>query len=372
VPIDYPFLMRFNPDGSLDRTFGRGGVATETPPPAFTAGSPEVISLPSGKLVSITIDDNPRYPPFTMRFLTARGFPDSTVAPGGVVTAPSGIFDTAFIADVSPDGRLLFAGYSKGVGSGAFTSYVARFQPFAPDLTTAISSVPPSALGGGVSVVRLSVTNQGATPSVGQTSLRLALSPSGDAADPANVPLLAIDPRLLIRAGQSIELTLHVRFPRGLAIGPFRIVAVADESNSLGESNTSNNSAVSAAIQYRAPFVDLALTSLSAPLQVQPGRAILATLMLQNDGNVAAFGAAQFTVVASTDLTISPDDQRLFARRVPLFLGAAVSRNLVLILPLPRGLSPGLYYLIAEIVPDASLADTDATNDSVSDQVIVG
>jgi uncharacterized delta-60 repeat protein len=117
-------VMRFNGDGTLDRTFGRGGpdgdgiVRTDVRP-AISAGRAVAVQ-PDGKVI---VSD----PEFGLIRHNADGTLDTTFGPDGtgIVVAPiSGPFSGVGAVALLPDGRILAAGTA-----GVARIGVARFLP---------------------------------------------------------------------------------------------------------------------------------------------------------------------------------------------------------------------------------------------------
>ncbi|QEH31813.1 hypothetical protein OJF2_02780 [Aquisphaera giovannonii] len=105
-------VAQYNPDGSLDRSFGSGGLAT------IDLGSPNVFALdvavqPDGKVVLVgsvyPADGNTSV---AVVRLTPRGALDPTFGAGGIVTTslPGSSFDRANAVAIQPDGKILVGG----------------------------------------------------------------------------------------------------------------------------------------------------------------------------------------------------------------------------------------------------------------------
>jgi uncharacterized delta-60 repeat protein len=108
-----PALVRYLSDGSLDPSFGTGGMVSAPPVPDFDASS-RVLVQPDGKLVLVGLTF-PSVPPFRYGTVVARydedGALDPTFGTGGSVTFDSsaGSF-VASDAALDPDGKLVVAG----------------------------------------------------------------------------------------------------------------------------------------------------------------------------------------------------------------------------------------------------------------------
>ena len=115
TPINYNFaLARYNVDGTLDPTFGIGGVVTTSFPGGVAAGIGAELQadgriLLTGSFRSSPSDSN------TSDFALARYNPDGSLdqgfGTGGLVTTDfNGLFDEAWAVAVQPDGNILVAG----------------------------------------------------------------------------------------------------------------------------------------------------------------------------------------------------------------------------------------------------------------------
>jgi uncharacterized delta-60 repeat protein len=109
---DYFQLIRYNADGSLDSTFGSGGVV-KTPVDAFSEAH-ALIRLPDGDLVAAGMSHHGSTPP---KFALARYNPDGSLdgafGTGGMVTTAIGtVDDRAYDVVVQPDGKLVALGTS--------------------------------------------------------------------------------------------------------------------------------------------------------------------------------------------------------------------------------------------------------------------
>jgi len=118
-------LARYNPDGSLDSSFGTGGqVTTEV------SGIDQAFALAvqaDGKLVAAGIAGNPT--DFALFRYNPNGSLDSTFGTGGtVITDFGGSSDQANALVVRRDGKLVAAGQTHSA-TGAFDFALARYNP---------------------------------------------------------------------------------------------------------------------------------------------------------------------------------------------------------------------------------------------------
>ena len=122
-------LARYNPDGTPDATFGNGGqVSTD-----FVGMEDDVFSVliqPDGKIVAVGSANNPAtyYDFAAVRYLS-NGTIDTTFGVAGKVTTDFGDqnFDRARSAALQSDGRILAAGFAISQNGGVQNFAVARY-----------------------------------------------------------------------------------------------------------------------------------------------------------------------------------------------------------------------------------------------------
>lgn len=126
-------LARYRGDGSLDMTFGSGGVV-KTPmpgPPGFNVGSVEALALlPDGGVVAVgTSMSNYEYnTDFVVARYNADGSPDAAFGEGGVtVTDFFGEYDLARGVAVQGDGKIVVAGAANRDGGTRVSFAIARY-----------------------------------------------------------------------------------------------------------------------------------------------------------------------------------------------------------------------------------------------------
>jgi uncharacterized delta-60 repeat protein len=121
-------LARYNPNGTLDSTFGSGGLVTTT----FGNGSFDeaqaVAIQPDGKIVAAGISDTSGSSDFALARYNADGTLDSTFGNGGKVVTDfaNGSSDEAFGIVIQPDGKIVVAGVSDAGGNVQFA--LARYN----------------------------------------------------------------------------------------------------------------------------------------------------------------------------------------------------------------------------------------------------
>lgn len=112
-------LARYNPDGSLDTTFGSGGIVTTT----FPGQGSYAFSLalqPDGKIIAAGTDfvnfssEDSSNTDFGLERYNPDGTPDTTFGNGGQVTTDfDGFNDDAFSVLIQPDGKIVAVGSAK-------------------------------------------------------------------------------------------------------------------------------------------------------------------------------------------------------------------------------------------------------------------
>ena len=110
-------LARYNPDGTLDTTFGVGGRVT-TDFGAVDQGRGAVLQ-PDGKIVMDGLSKvSNTSSNFALARYNANGSLDTTFGVGGKVTTDFGKFEVARAIVLQPDGKIVAGGYSGCCGGG--------------------------------------------------------------------------------------------------------------------------------------------------------------------------------------------------------------------------------------------------------------
>ncbi len=129
-PSDTDFaLARYNPNGSLDTTFGNGGTVMTD----FFGNEDDAFSVliqPDGKIVAVGSANNPAsYYDFAAARYLSNGTIDTTFGVAGKLTTDFGDqnFDRARSAALQPDGRIVAAGFAIFQNGGVQNFAVARY-----------------------------------------------------------------------------------------------------------------------------------------------------------------------------------------------------------------------------------------------------
>jgi len=122
-------LARYNPDGTPDATFGSGGqVSTD-----FVGMEDDAFSVliqPDGKIIAVgSANDPATYYNFAAVRYLSNGIIDTTFGVAGKVTTDFGVggFDRAQSAALQPDGRIVAAGFAISQNGGVQNFAVARY-----------------------------------------------------------------------------------------------------------------------------------------------------------------------------------------------------------------------------------------------------
>ena len=118
-------LARHQPGGSLDTTFGTGGKVTTSFPVGFAAARAVAIQA-DGKIIAAGVSEPRAHRDFTLVRYKGDGSIDSTFGTGGIVTTDFGAWDEANAIIIQADGRIVVAGAS--AASGTFDFALARYN----------------------------------------------------------------------------------------------------------------------------------------------------------------------------------------------------------------------------------------------------
>jgi uncharacterized delta-60 repeat protein len=143
----YREVARYNPDGSLDPTFGTGGKSVT----AF--GLTWAVALASDGKVVVAGGDGTSGGSFTLARYNVDGTPDATFGNGGVVTTT---IATAYLfrdVAIQPNGDIV------AVGGVSGDSLVARYLPSEPQIGLFTASPSPASSGGSVTLTAAGVAD---------------------------------------------------------------------------------------------------------------------------------------------------------------------------------------------------------------------
>ena len=126
-------LARYNPDGSLDTAFGTGGKVTTDFPGAYASEIQALALQPDGKIVAVGFAEPAVLnEDFAVARYNSNGTLDATFGTGGILEfniAPAATVDDAALAvAIQADNKIIMAGYSKPPG-GDYNFAIARLLP---------------------------------------------------------------------------------------------------------------------------------------------------------------------------------------------------------------------------------------------------
>ncbi len=122
-------LARYNPDGTLDSSFGNNGIVTTDFPSGSTDSAQAIIIQPDGKILIGGQHYNGSNYDFALARYNPDGTLDSNFGSGGLVTTtfPGNGSDVIFEMALLNDGRIVSAGY---IASGGNLNFgIARYNP---------------------------------------------------------------------------------------------------------------------------------------------------------------------------------------------------------------------------------------------------
>jgi uncharacterized delta-60 repeat protein len=141
-------LARYTPGGSLDASFGSGGMVTTAIGDSNNSAA-AIVLQPDGKIVvagySSTVSTNPR---FALARYTITGSPDASFGSGGTVTTAIGPFSEVLGAALQPDGKIVTAGFAENPTNHEFA--LARYTAAGSlDASFGIGGTVTTAIGSG-------------------------------------------------------------------------------------------------------------------------------------------------------------------------------------------------------------------------------
>ena len=122
-------LVRYNPDGSLDTSFGTDGTVTTAIGPF--AGANALVLQPDGKLVAVGFSHNgsTSEAEFALARYNPDGSLDTSFGTDGTVTTAIGQFAGAIALVLQPDGKLVVAGFTNNGSLSTADFVLVRYNP---------------------------------------------------------------------------------------------------------------------------------------------------------------------------------------------------------------------------------------------------
>ena len=233
------------------------------------------------------------------------------------------------------------------------------------DLIVSSLTVPAMAAAGGVISVTDTTVNQGTAP-VAASTTRFYLSTNWQL-DAADVQLDGSHSVPQLAASGNHTAATSLTIPAGTLSGAYYLVAVADSTNAVPETQESNNT-TSRGIQIG---TDLIVTAFTVPAKGGAGLPLAISETTRNQGSgSAAPSATRFyfsdnLVLDAGDSLLTPD------HNVPQ-LEAGASHTASLSVTLPANAAAGTYYLIAKADAANLVVETNESNNTFSKSVQIG
>jgi subtilase family serine protease len=226
-----------------------------------------------------------------------------------------------------------------------------------PDLLVTALTAPAAAAAGGTLAVTDATANQGGGNAVSSTtSFYLSANATLDASDivlgSRTVPALA--------PGTTDSASTPLTVPPGTAAGLWYVIAKADASSVVAETQELNNVKFSAAVKIGP---DLIVSAVSVPPIAGAGATIVVTDTTKNQGAAPA-DSSTTVFYLSANLTLEPSDVFLASRVVPR-LAAGVSDSAPTTVQVPAGTATGTYFVIAKADNNGVLPESVESNNTL-------
>lgn len=240
-----------------------------------------------------------------------------------------------------------------------------------PDLAeTAVSSPPASARAGtGFSVTDTAANLSGlASAAASTTRFYLSLDAVQDAAD---VRMTGTRSVAALAAGATSTGTVTVTVPAATVIGTYYLLACADDTGAVAETDEANN-CLAAAAQLVVTKPDLVVAALSnPPATAAAGAGFSVTDSVRNQGTAAAGTTSTVRYYLSLDATQGTGDVLLSRTRSVAALAVGATSTATGTVTVPAGMPAGAYYLIACADDTARVPEIDETNNCLASTTVV-
>lgn len=282
--------------------------------------------------------------------------------PAGINTNDTGVYTVTTTSNAIKDA----AGNALAGGTNIGTFTLAIGDPNGPDLVIVKpGKLKGSYIGGAKGVFKWKVQNNGPGLLTNKT-VEFKVYTSADGTLDAGDATLGTVNKLIkkMKVGKSVAVNLKFNYPADLN-GNFYLLARADSSNAIAESNETNNvgsSAVTTLVQP--PFRDLQPTTVSKPSRLTAGLPITATAVIKNNGNVAFNDLVPVSLVISSDGTVTDGSTLLVTTTQKLSLKPGGSKTIRFSATLPADLAIGQYQLGVDVDPANAFAESDEGNNT--------
>jgi subtilase family serine protease len=239
---------------------------------------------------------------------------------------------------------------------------VAVAPPTADLVVTALSEPPASVAATAGFAVTDTTQNTGVTGSAPATSTRYYLS-ANTLRDAADVLLTGSRAVPALAAGAASTGTVTVTIPASTAVGPYYVLACADDTAQVPETSEGNNCRVSTAtLQVTPASADLAVTSVEDPAATAvSGASLRVTDITRNVGAVTAGASTTRSYLSLNTLRDGADVPLVGARAVPPLAPNGFSTVAVTV-TIPSGTPAGTYFLLACADDLGVVSETNETN----------
>ena len=300
------------------------------------------------------------------------------VAPGNV---PAGTYDLIAVIDAKND----FAETNPGGETNNQAISADRYVMQDPDLKGTIGTVslPAQPMAGTWGYAYINVQNTGTVQAYGFADIQLLITtqtpPAGTGPVQAVTRTLTTlsNQLVFLQPGQTGTYVACFTLPQDLPAGDYYLQAVVDSSNTIKETNETNNTAYGHdKYQVRAAFVDLtgSFGTLWLANPTKAGDYVLLQLQVTNGGNVLASNWSTLQVWASGDgnLTQGTDDFKLAETRPYIYLAAGQTGTYYLWFLVPGSIPAGAYNLLAVIDSANDIAETNPGGETNNQVVVAG
>lgn len=271
---------------------------------------------------------------------------------------PLGVFDAIAQELAGPP--------SAGARTASLASDLIDFLPdlFIDTLTTSLSGV---ARPGQVFSVSVTTGNQGLAPSPSSTT-RFYLS--SDFSKSADDRLLSgTVSASAMGIGGSYFKVVSVTIPANMPLGSYNLLACADDTHVIAESNENNNCSGTGPIFLTRP--DLVVQSVgNPPASVAPGGSFSIGDVTKNQSSVAS-AASKTRFYLSTDQTRSSGDKLLGGVHSVPVLNANGTNGATVSVTVPSGTTPAFYYVLACADDQGQNIETDEDNNCLASATTV-
>ncbi|MEO8678124.1 MAG: CARDB domain-containing protein [Vicinamibacterales bacterium] len=259
------------------------------------------------------------------------------------------------IATLAPD-----AAYTIGSPASAVVSITSDDLP--PDLVVTAVTGPTAAAAGSVVNVTDTTKNQGtANAPASETGFYLSANTVWDASD----TFIGSRPVSPLAPGIAELATTPLEIPAATVAGRYYVLARADWSGDIGETNETNNTRASAQLKVGP---DLMVSVLTVPATAAAGDTVQVTDTSNNSG-AGASGPSVTAFYLSSNGSLDAGDVRLGDRPVPALDPGAID-TATTSLTIPVATTVGSYYVLAHADANATVAESLETNNLKASAVI--